>query len=733
MMRTSFQRIFASSVASSSLKNRRPVRKISGDIAWVEVLDSRVMLSAAATFQFQAIASNLDTSKHLFNQPGNSTSPYTLLRGGTGTMTSINGFPHSYNLAGGIPSSFTFKFGAASPSDPSALKLTAFDNGLTDGIGKQFFTKSTGNVNTLTVLLSGKAVATGTLESLTALTNHSFVTTGVGVFKITAAVGTDATVFNEFMRVSGGTGLLSFHLGTFTFSGAPTGYGSDASLFSSTGSLDAQAVVNKAPIGTAKTVTTLEDVPYVIKPTDFGFSDPNNSPSNSFAAVKITTVPTAGKLTDNGVTVLAGSQMTFSDINTGKLKFVPVANANGSSYSSFTFQVQDDGGTLIGGVDTDVTARKMSVSVTPVNDAPVGTNKLVTTLEETAYAFKTADFGFTDPGDIPANILLAVKITTLPLKGTLTDNGIAVAAGAHVTAVDIATGKLKYTPGANGFGSEYASFTFQVQDNGGTANGGKDTDLTPRHMTIAVTAVNDAPVGAAKTVTMLEDSSYLLKVGDFGFTDPNDVPANTMLSVKITTLPILGKLTDNGVAVTAGAHIPVADLVGSKLKYAPAVNGNGAAYASFTFQVQDTGGTANGGHDTDTTARKLTLSVTSVNDAPTGTAKTVSTLKNTAYVFKVTDFGFSDVKDTPPNTFLNVKISTLPAVGTLTDNGVAVTAGARISVADITAGKLKYTPPMNGTGAALGSFLFQVQDNCGTANGGIDLDPTARKMTISVT
>jgi hypothetical protein len=64
---------------------------------------------------------------------------------------------------------------------------------------------------------------------------------------------------------------------------------------------------------------------------------------------------------------------------------------------------------------------------------------------------------------------------------------------------------------------------------------------------------------------------------------------------------------------------------------------------------------------------------------------------------------------------------------------VAVAAGTRISVADIAAGKLKYTPALNGTGAAYASFLFQVQDNGGTANDGIDLDPTARKMTISVT
>ena len=60
-----------------------------------------------------------------------------------------------------------------------------------------------------------------------------------------------------------------------------------------------------------------------------------------------------------------------------------------------------------------------------------------------------------------------------------------------------------------------------------------------------------------------------------------------------------GTLLDDGVAVTLGQFIPVADLGAGKLTFAPASNANGDAYASFTFQVQDDGGTANGGVDLD--------------------------------------------------------------------------------------------------------------------------------------
>ena len=72
-----------------------------------------------------------------------------------------------------------------------------------------------------------------------------------------------------------------------------------------------------------------------------------------------------------------------------------------------------------------------------------------------------------------------------------------------------------------------------------------------------------------------------------------------------------------------------------------------------------------------------------------------------------------------------MKITTLPAAGTLTDNGVAVTAGEFVSIADITAGKLVFTPAANANGAGYASFTFQVQDDGGTANGGVDLDPSA--------
>src|SRR5207249_704103 len=136
----------------------------------------------------------------------------------------------------------------------------------------------------------------------------------------------------------------------------------------------------------------------------------------------------------------------------------------------------------------------MTVNVTSVNDAPAGTDKAVTTNEDTDYTFSAVDFGFTDPSDTPANALTAVKITTLPVAGALKNNGVAVTIGQFVSAADIGAGKLKFSPAANANGSPYTSFTFQVQDNGGTGYSGVDLDQSPNTMTINVTPVNDPPV-----------------------------------------------------------------------------------------------------------------------------------------------------------------------------------------------------------------------------------------------
>lgn len=124
-----------------------------------------------------------------------------------------------------------------------------------------------------------------------------------------------------------------------------------------------------------------------------------------------------------------------------------------------------------------------------LNHAPAGSDNTVSTLENQYYTFSAGDFGFSDPNDTPADNFLSVKITTLPGHGTLKNNGVTVSAGQFISVSDIASGYLRYAQVANGHGAPYTSFTFQVKDDGGTANGGADLDASPNTMNINVTGV----------------------------------------------------------------------------------------------------------------------------------------------------------------------------------------------------------------------------------------------------
>ncbi|MDB5384402.1 MAG: hypothetical protein JWM11_48 [Planctomycetaceae bacterium] len=411
----------------------------------------------------------------------------------------------------------------------------------------------------------------------------------------------------------------------------------------------------------------------------------------------------------------SGTDASFFSIDpdSGALTFTTAPNFenpldNGGNNVYDVIVTVTDGGSL-----TD--SQSIAVTVANRNEAPQGTDKTVATNKNTDYTFTTADFGFSDPSDVPANALFAVTITTLPGVGTLKDNGNAVTAGQSIPVGDITGSHLTFTPASNATGSPYTTFTFQVQDNGGTTNAGDvDLDQSANTITVNVTAApNHAPSGTDNSATINEDAAYTFATADFGFTDSNDTPANNLLAVEVTTLPGAGSLTDNNVAVTAGQFIAVADIIGGLLKFTPVGNANGTGYASFTFQVQDDGGTVNSGVDLDQSANTFTLNVTSVNDAPAGTTGTVTTNEDSVYTFATADFGFTDPNDTPVNNLLAVKITTLPGAGTFTDNNVTVTAGQFIPVADIVGGLLTFAPAANANGASHATFTFQVQDDGG--------------------
>jgi len=125
---------------------------------------------------------------------------------------------------------------------------------------------------------------------------------------------------------------------------------------------------------------------------------------------------------------------------------------------------------------------------------------------------------------------------------------------------------------------------------------------------------------------------------------------------------------------------------------------------------------------------RVNITVLPVNDAPEGTDHTIALTDDAGYVLKESDFGFHDPVE--GDQFKSVVLTTLPTSGQLLLNGVALVAGAEVSVQDIRAGALVYRSPASGAGPV--GFDFQVRDDGGTANcNGQDLDLTPNRITFA--
>ena len=158
----------------------------------------------------------------------------------------------------------------------------------------------------------------------------------------------------------------------------------------------------------------------------------------------------------------------------GTLTFTPNANYNGPA--TFDYTVSDGNLTDTGTV---------SITVTPVNDAPVATDDTATTDEDTPITIDVLD----NDTDVDNDDL---TITQVAGQDIAIDETVEVTNG-QVTLN--ANGTLTFTPDANYNGP--ASFGYTVSD-GDLSDTGT--------VTVTVTPVNDAPVAVDDTETTAEDT-----------------------------------------------------------------------------------------------------------------------------------------------------------------------------------------------------------------------------------
>ena len=318
-------------------------------------------------------------------------------------------------------------------------------------------------------------------------------------------------------------------------------------------------------------------------------------------------------------------------------------------------------------------------------------------LEDGSFSFAASDFSgaYTDPEN---DALQSVRIQTLPAGGTLRLNNTAVAVNQVIPAAQL--GQLTFTPTPNFNGS--TSFNYNASDGFGFA-------ANPATITLNVTPVNDAPsftLTANPDQTVNEDATLQTVPGFVATQSPG--PANESAQT------VSFNVTNNNNALFLDQ--PTINAAGT-LSYTPAPDAFGTA--TVTVQAQDDGGTANGGADT-SPPQTFTITVNSVNDAPTFTIAGDQTVNEDAGAQTVANF----VTSSSPGP-ANESAQTIAYLVSTNNTALFTPAGQPTIDAN---GTLTYTPAPDANGTA--TVTVRAQDDGGTANGGAD---TSAPQTFTIT
>jgi VCBS repeat-containing protein len=212
--------------------------------------------------------------------------------------------------------------------------------------------------------------------------------------------------------------------------------------------LEAQASVNTAPVANNAAITLDEDSSY----------------SGFLAAVDADDDPLVYSI------VAGGSSGTATITNTANGAFTYTPNPDFFGSDQFTFKVND------GTVDSNVAT--ISVTVNNVNDQPQASNSSIIVVEDTPYS-----------GNLPAS-----DADDDDLYYTIVSNG----AKGTVNITNTATGAFVYSPNLNATGSD--SFTFKVND--GTLDSNTAT------VSVTILNVNDQPQASGMTISTDENTPY---------------------------------------------------------------------------------------------------------------------------------------------------------------------------------------------------------------------------------
>ncbi len=414
--------------------------------------------------------------------------------------------------------------------------------------------------------------------------------------------------------------------------------GSDSLTFrANDGAVDSNAatismvvnVINDAPVASADFYNTNEDtVLSTGAPGILGNDNDTDTPAANLSAVLVSAPSHAAYFTFNP---------------DGSFSYTPAANYSGAD--TFTYKVNDG--------STDSNQATVTIAVNSVNDAPVATNDVYNTDEDTSLDILARGVLANDNDiDTPQANLAAILVTGPTHAASFTLNP---------------DGSFSYAPATNFNGAD--SFTYKAND------GASDSNLAM--VTIAVNPVNDAPVGDNDNYSVAEDS--VLGIAARGVLEnDSDLDVDQTLTVELVTGP---------------THATSFSLNGNgSFNYIPEADFNGVD--TFTYRVFD--GTLY------SNVAMAQIAVVNVNDPSVAQSQSISTNQNTPVIVTLSA---SDID----HKVLTFNIAIPPSHGTLGNIG-APNCRVQGQGATCTA-MVSYTPASNYFGAD--SFTLNASDGLG--------------------
>jgi|GEM_PF-3617730 len=342
------------------------------------------------------------------------------------------------------------------------------------------------------------------------------------------------------------------------------------------------------------------------------------------------------------------------------------------------------------------------LTVTPVNDPPTLDPVASQRIDQAAAPRTIALTGLsTGPANESAQALLAITPT---VTASSTPNLItSVSATLPNPNVSASTGSLTFAVSDTASGT--ATIRVTVQDNGGTDNGGVDTFW--REFTVTVNPVDDAPSlqRPAGTITVLEDqfatANYQYSAdltGTFADRARDPITLRIASGDKISDpANVLDNETPGRVLVPSTAPESIL------LTFVP----DGFGTATITYDAMAKG-LISSQQDT------LTIVVTPVNDPPTMRAPAPQNVNQGGGPFTLP---LRNLTPGPANESAQTVAATGVAIVTESVTGL-ITSAALVPADDSSYPAVRYTVAPSLTGTA--TLRVTLQDNGGTANGGVD-------------